>query len=83
MPTTAKNAQQVYDNQTINTKTVERLLTNIANTHITAFEERPDLESRNLDGLDFGSVAVWELKRALYQAYLTGMAEAYKTENPK
>ena len=32
------------------------------------------LETRNMDGLDFHDVAVWQIKAALKLAYLAGVA---------
>ena len=54
------------------TKAQETQLLEIAKKNLYAVEERGDLETRNWDGADFFEVSVWELKKALEEAYLLG-----------
>ena len=47
-------------------------LTKIAEKNIYTLRGRGDLESRNTDWQDFSTIAVWELKDALLEAYELG-----------
>lgn len=50
----------------------EKKIQEIAKKEILAIESRGDLETRRSDGEDFFEVAVWELKKALLEAYNAG-----------
>jgi len=50
----------------------EKIIQEIAKKEILAIESRGDLETRRSDGEDFFEVAVWELKKALLEAYNAG-----------
>jgi hypothetical protein len=50
-------------------KTVNEILTEIARLHLII----PTLEARNSDSLDFHECSVWAIKRALKEAYETGL----------
>lgn len=58
------------DNITQETKEVfQKILTGIAQKNLNI----ETLETRKSDGLDFHDVAVWEIKRALEDAFIAGM----------
>lgn len=50
----------------------EKIIQEIAKKEILAIESRGDLEIKNSDGEDFFEVSVWELKKALLEAYNAG-----------
>lgn len=50
----------------------EKIVQEIAKKEILAIESRCDLETRRSDGEDFFEVSVWELKKALLEAYNAG-----------
>jgi hypothetical protein len=53
------------------TKDVSKLLEEIAKKHLGV----STLDTRNMDGLDFYDVAIWEIKKALEVAYQCGMGD--------
>lgn len=62
-------------------KTEDKILkevTKIAINNIFAIEERGDLETKRSDDLDFFEVSIWELKKALIEAYKAGMSSKEK-----
>lgn len=56
-------------------KTVEQIISEIARRNFVAIENRGDLETRRNDEEDFVDVAVWELRKALMEAYKAGKGE--------
>lgn len=58
----------------LNKKQQDALL-KIAMQTMLSVAERGDLETRNSDSEDFLDVPVWNLKRALEEAYLLGKSE--------
>lgn len=50
---------------------VSALLEEIAGTHLGV----ETLETRNLDSMDFHTLSVWEIKKALEAAYMCGMGD--------
>jgi hypothetical protein len=57
-------------------------LVHIAQKNIPELENRPDLEARQSDELDFFETSVWSLKDALIAAYELGKA-AGRAEAPR
>ena len=55
---------------TENQELLQKILTDIAQKNIPSVET---LETRNSDDLDFHDVAVWEIKKALEDAFIAGM----------
>ncbi|WP_455765639.1 DUF6900 domain-containing protein [Gemmiger formicilis] len=58
----------------LNKKQQDALL-KIAMQTMLSVAERGDLETRNSDSEDFLDIPVWNLKRALEEAYLLGKSE--------
>jgi hypothetical protein len=56
-------------------------LVHIAQENIPELENRPDLEARQSDELDFFETSVWSLKAALVAAYELGKAEGRRVES--
>jgi hypothetical protein len=53
-----------------NKELLNKILTGIAQKNLPGIET---LQTRNSDGLDFHDVAVWSIKAALEDAFISGM----------
>ncbi|MCM1506964.1 MAG: hypothetical protein NC177_07500 [Ruminococcus flavefaciens] len=67
-----KNITSGIQNAQEKLKTADEIIMKIATECIIAVEHRGDLETRMCDDDDFFEIAVWELKKALTEAYEAG-----------
>lgn len=67
-----KAQKKLHDLETPKLTGAEKIVTKIATDCIVAVEFRGDLEARMRDDDDFFEVGVWELKKALLEAYEAG-----------